>query len=397
MLEARLREAVRGQMVADVPLGAFLSGGVDSSTIVALMQAEALAAGASPIKTFTIGFRESAFDEAQHAKAVARHLGTDHRELYISSSDALAVIPDLPRIYDEPFADSSQLPTCLVSRMAKQQVTVVLSGDGGDELFGGYDRYAIAERFWRNLSRIPPPVRRIIANVIRSLPVGVLNRLCEIFRPILPESLRSDLSGSKIYKGARLLAVSSAAELYLMLTSHWDPSTVVLGDVLAALPQSERWPDLPHLVEQMMLLDTCTYLPDDILVKVDRAAMSVGLEARAPLLDHRVLEFAWRLPGNLKRRDGETKWLLRQVLYRHVPRNLIDRPKMGFAVPLDSWLRGPLREWAESLLDESRLRREGYFDPTPIRRKWTEHLSGQYNWQYLLWNVLMFNSWLETR
>lgn len=396
-LEACLREAVRGQMVADVPLGAFLSGGIDSSTIVALMQAEAMAAGAPPVKTFTIGFREGAFDEAQHAKAVARCLGTEHSELYVSSRDALAVIPELPAIYDEPFADSSQLPTCLVSRMARQQVTVALSGDGGDELFGGYGRYDLTERFWSKLSRIPHPLRKTLARVIRGVPVGAWNGLYRIARPVLPGSLRSGFPGDKMHKGAGLLEIFCVADLYQTLISHWEPSTVVLGDTHQAPSPADRWPALPRLTEQMMLLDTCSYLPDDILVKVDRAAMNVGLETRVPLLDHRVVEFAWRLPGHLKRRAGETKWLLRQVLYRHVPRALIDRPKMGFAVPLDSWLRGPLQEWAENLLAESRLRQDGYFDPAPIRRKWAEHLSGQRNWQYLLWDVLMFNAWLDSR
>lgn len=396
-LEAFLREAVRGQMVADVPLGAFLSGGVDSSTIVALMQAEAEAVGAPPVKTFTIGFGEGAFDEASHAKAVAGYLGTEHNELYVSSQDALAVIPELPAIYDEPFADSSQLPTCLVSRMARQQVTVALSGDGGDELFGGYGRYAQTEHFWSKLSRIPYPLRRTLAKTIRAVPIGIWNGLFGIARPLLPGSLRLGFPGDKIHKGAGLLENLGVADLYQMLISHWEPSTVVLGDTHPPPSPADGWPALPRLSEQMMLLDTCSYLPDDILVKVDRAAMSVGLETRVPLLDHRVVEFAWRLPADLKRRAGETKWLLRQVLYRHVPRQLIDRPKMGFAVPLDSWLRGPLRDWAESLLDESRLRQDGYFDPRPIRRKWAEHLSGQRNWQYLLWDVLMFNAWLDSR
>lgn len=396
-LEVCLREAVRGQMVADVPLGAFLSGGIDSSTIVALMQAEAMAAGAPPVKTFTIGFREGAFDESRHAKAVAAWLGTDHSEMYVSSQDALAVIPELPTIYDEPFADSSQLPTCLVSRMAKQQVTVALSGDGGDELFGGYGRYAFTERFWSKLSRIPDPLKKTFARAIRGVPVGAWNGLYGVARPLLPDSLRSSFPGDKIHKGAGLLEASTVAELYQMLISHWEPSDVVLGGNFQAPSPADSWPPVSRLIEQMMLLDTCSYLPDDILVKVDRAAMNVSLETRVPLLDHRVVEFAWRLPSHLKRRAGETKWLLRQVLYRHVPRALIDRPKMGFALPLDSWLRGSLRDWAESLLSESRLRQDGYFDPAPIRRKWAEHLSGQRNWQYLLWDVLMFNAWLDSR
>lgn len=396
-LESCLREAVRGQMAADVPLGAFLSGGIDSSTIVALMQAEAVAAGAAPVKTFTIGFQEGAFDEAPHAKAVAKYLGTEHNELYVSSLDALAVIPDLPFIYDEPFADSSQLPTCLVSRMARQQVTVALSGDGGDELFGGYGRYAMTERLWGKLVKLPYSLRKVLAKAIRGVPVGMWNSLYGCAQPFLLNSMRSGFLGDKIHKGAGLLDVPGVADVYQMLISHWEPSTVVLGDIFQARSPAENWPALPRLTEQMMLLDTCSYLPDDILVKVDRAAMNVSLETRVPLLDHRLVEFAWRLPCHLKRRGGETKWLLRQVLYRHVPRSLIERPKKGFAVPLDSWMRGPLRDWTESLLDESRLRRDGYFDPFPIRQKWAEHLSGQRNWQYLLWDVLMFNAWLDKR
>lgn len=396
-LEFLLRESIRGQMVADVPLGAFLSGGVDSSIIVALMQAEAMATGAPPVKTFTIGFQEGSFDEAPHAKAVAKFLGTEHSELYVSSEDALALVPDLPAIYDEPFSDSSQLPTCLVARMARQDVTVALSGDGGDELFGGYGRYRTTERLWAKLSRLPHPLRRALAKAIYGVPVGAWNGLYDIARPLLPGSLHSEFPGDKIHKGAGLLNASDVADFYQILNSHWEPSCVVLGDTCQAPAPAENWPELSRLTEQMMLVDTCSYLPDDILVKVDRAAMSVSLETRVPLLDHRVVEFAWKLPGNLKRRGNETKWLLRQVLYRHVPRSLIERPKMGFAVPIDGWLRGPLRDWAENLLDESRLLRDGYFEPAPIRRKWAEHLSGRRNWRYLLWDVLMFNAWLDNR
>ncbi|WFP50653.1 asparagine synthase (glutamine-hydrolyzing) [Methylomonas sp. EFPC3] len=393
-LEQKLREALRGQMVADVPLGAFLSGGVDSSTIVALMQAEARAAGAPPVKTFTIGFGEDAFDEARYAKAVARHLGTEHSELYVSSNDALAIIPELPAIYDEPFADSSQLPTCLVSRMARQQVTVALSGDGGDELFGGYGRYRMAQRLWAKLAAVPLPLRNALASVLQGVPVKGWDALYAVVQPLLPAGMRIGFPGDKIHKGAGLLHSANPAELYLNLISHWQPADVVLdGDSGTALLKS--WPELPELLEQMMLFDSCSYLPDDILVKVDRAAMHVGLETRVPLLDHRLFEFAWKLPRQMKVRDGEAKWLLRRVLYRHVPRELIERPKMGFAVPLEEWLRGPLRDWAEALLDRSRLSRDGYFDPEPIRRKWAEHLSGRRNWRFLLWDVLMFNAWLD--
>lgn len=393
-LEQKLREALRGQMVADVPLGAFLSGGVDSSTIVALMQAEARAAGAPPVKTFTIGFGEDAFDEARYAKAVARHLGTEHSELYVSSNDALAIIPELPAIYDEPFADSSQLPTCLVSRMARQQVTVALSGDGGDELFGGYGRYRMAQRLWAKLAAVPLPLRSALAGVLRGVPVKGWDALYAVVQPLLPAGMRSGFPGDKIHKGAGLLHSANPAELYLNLISHWQPADVVL-DRESGNALLKSWPVLPELLEQMMLFDSCSYLPDDILVKVDRAAMHVGLETRVPLLDHRLFEFVWKLPRQMKVRDGEAKWLLRRVLYRHVPRELIERPKMGFAVPLEEWLRGPLRDWAEALLDRSRLSRDGYFDPEPIRRKWAEHLSGRRNWRFLLWDVLMFNAWLD--
>lgn len=395
-LEACLREAVRGQMVADVPLGAFLSGGVDSSVIVALMQAEAKANGAPPVKTFTIGFQEGAFDEAKYAKAVADWLGTEHHELYVSSADALAVIPNLPAIYDEPFADSSQIPTCLVSRMARQHVTVALSGDGGDELFGGYGRYATTERLWGLLSRIPRPLRSGFARAIRGLPVGAWDCVYGVARPVLPRAMQFGSPGDKIHKGAGILGASDVADFYQRLNSHWEPSSVVLGDGIKLPPALASWPDLARITEQMMLLDTCCYLPDDILVKVDRAAMSVSLETRVPLLDHRVVELSWKLPAHLKRRAGESKWLLRRVLYRHVPRTLIDRPKMGFAAPLDAWLRGPLRDWGESLIGEYQLAQDGYFDVKQVREKWVEHISGQRNWQYLLWDVLMFNSWLKS-
>lgn len=387
-LESLLKSAVSQQMMADVPLGAFLSGGIDSSTIVALMQAQS----SRPVKTFTIGFHEKGYNEAEHAKAVARHLGTDHTELYISPEQAMAVIPSLPRIYDEPFSDSSQIPTYLVSQLARQHVTVSLSGDAGDELFSGYTRYGMTASMWSKLERLPLPLRKILASSITSLSPAAWNALLG-WLPRMWGRI-----GDKLHKGAGVLPSASVDELYHGLVSHWaDPAQVVIGGVEPQTLLTGLMPDLEGLepVERMMVLDMLTYLPDDILTKVDRAAMAVTLESRVPMLDHRVVEFAWQLPQSLKQRDGVGKWILRQVLYRHVPQALIDRPKMGFGIPLDSWLRGPLRDWAEALLDESRLREEGYLRPEPIRRKWLEHQSGVRNWAYHLWDILMFQAWLE--
>jgi asparagine synthase (glutamine-hydrolysing) len=388
-LETELSRAVAGQMSADVPLGAFLSGGVDSSTVVALMQAQS----SSPVKTFSIGFREAGYNEAIHAAAVARHLGTEHTELYLSPQDALAVIPKLPSIYDEPFSDSSQIPTCLIAQLTREQVTVALSGDGGDELFGGYTRYFLAARRWEKIERMPETLRRFAARAILGLPSRGWDKFYQLLAPLIPEDRRWTMPGDKLHKGAGLLSASDGMALYRGLVSHWDPAGVVLGTDEPLTHLAHPPMALPTLTEQMMLLDTLSYLPDDILVKVDRAAMAVSLETRVPLIDHRVFEFAWRLPLHYKVRDGTGKWLLRQVLYKHVPPGLVVRPKMGFGVPIDSWLRGPLREWAEDLLCEARLRRDCYFRPEPIRRKWSEHLSGRANWQYHLWDVLMFQAW----
>ncbi len=394
MLEALLRDAVAKQMVADVPLGAFLSGGVDSSTIVALMQAQS----SLPVRTFTIGFYEEGYNEAVHAKAVAKHLGTDHTEVYVSPQQALDVIPKLPTIYCEPFADSSAIPTFLVSQLARQQVTVSLSGDAGDEVFCGYDRYLLAGRLWRKLSLVPAGVRRVAARGLTAVSPDVLNRLVAPMRRLMPTALRFANPGDKLHKGAGVLASATIDALYQGLVSQWkDPAAVVIGgnEPRTLLSTNTPFPSGLSEIQRMMALDLLTYLPDDILVKVDRAAMGVSLESRAPFLDHRVVEFAWRLPMEYKLRGGETKWALRQVLYRHVPKSLIERPKMGFGVPIAKWLRGPLRDWAESLLDESRLRRDGFFRPAAIREKWVEHLSGHRNWQYHLWDVLMFQAWLE--
>jgi asparagine synthase (glutamine-hydrolysing) len=387
-LEALLSSAVGQQMLADVPLGAFLSGGVDSSTVVALMQAQS----SRPVKTFSIGFHEWGYNEAEHAKAVAQHLGTEHTEIYVSARQALDVIPKLPTLYSEPFADSSQIPTFLVSQLARQHVTVSLSGDGGDELFCGYNRYKMTARVWSKLQRVPKLLRRAAAAAIIAVPPA---RWDSMGRFLLMACL-----GDKLHKGAALLGHTTVAELYCGMVSHWpEPDALVLG---AREPSSVLTGSQPALqglneVERMMALDMLSYLPDDILAKMDRAAMGVSLETRVPMLDHRVVEFAWSLPLDYKLRAGVTKWPLREVLYRHVPRSLIERPKMGFGVPIDHWLRGPLRDWAENLLSESRLRQEGYFNPDPIRQKWAEHLSGQRNWQYHLWDVLMFQAWLEAQ
>lgn len=394
-LEALLKSAVRQQMVADVPLGAFLSGGIDSSTVVALMQAQS----DRPVQTFTIGFNEEGYNEAVHAKAVARHLGTDHTELYVTPQQALDVIPNLPTLYCEPFADSSQIPTFLVSQLARRKVTVALSGDAGDELFAGYNRYVLARKLWGRISTVPRGMRQIAAGGIRGLSPTTWNKLLGPLQPLAPRSLRQANIGDKLHKGAGVLAADSIDDLYLGLVTHWQPEGLVIGGREPATYLCGNPLLLEGLddVQRMMALDTVTYLPDDILVKVDRAAMGVSLEGRVPFLDHRVVEFAWRLPQTLKLQDGVGKWVLRQVLYRHVPKELIERPKMGFGVPIDVWLRGPLKDWAEALLDEGRLRREGFFNPAPIRTKWAEHLSGKRNWQYLLWDVLMFQAWLESQ
>ncbi len=395
-LERLLLDAVGIRMIADVPLGAFLSGGIDSSTVVALMQAQSN----RPVKTFTIGFHEVEYDEARYAKRIADHLGTDHTELYVTSQEARDVIPKLPAIYSEPFADSSQIPTYLISKLARQEVVVSLSGDGGDELFGGYNRYFRGRSMWRRLNPLPLFVRRVSADIITSISPEGWNKVLTRIRPFVPRGMREPHPGDKLHKLADVIGTESADDFYWRLVSHWkSPERIVLDGREASTILTDRtyWAQLPDFTQRMMFLDLITYLPDDILTKVDRASMAVSLEARVPLLDHRVVEFAWRLPLSMKLRGGMGKWLLRQVLYKHVPKEWIERPKMGFAIPLDTWLRGPLREWAEELLGENRLRKEGFFDPAPIRNKWNEHLSGRRNWQYYLWDILMFQSWLEAQ
>lgn len=370
-LEVQLSQSIAGQMLADVPLGAFLSGGVDSSTVVALMQQQSQ----RPVQTFAIGFNEAGFNEAEHAKAVAQYLGTDHTELYVSSNEALAVIPDLPKIFCEPFADSSQIPTFLVSQMARRHVTVALSGDAGDELFGGYNPYQLAPYLWRKISKFPLPLRKLAVQALSGLPG--------------PE---------KLDKLLNVLDASSREDFYRTLLSHWkNPENLVIGatEPPTQLNTPQAWPETDSFEHWMMAMDAQTYMADDILVKVDRAAMANSLETRVPMLDHRVVELAWRMPLSLKIRDGKGKWILREVLYKHVPRELIERPKKGFSIPLASWLRGPLRDWAETLLDAQRLQQEGYFRVTPIRRAWQEHLAERRDHSRQLWSILMFQAWLE--
>jgi len=391
-LDTLLRSSVAQQMVADVPLGAFLSGGIDSSTIVAMMQSQS----SRPVKTFTIGFNEAGYNEAVHAKAVAQHLKTEHTELYVTPQQAMEVVPKLPALYDEPFSDVSQIPTFLVSEMTREHVTVSLSGDAGDELFGGYNRYVKTQRWWGAISRIPVPLRHVLMFNLRMLSPNAWNWVGENISRITESGDRWFNLGDLVSKLAGVLAVRTDSELYRNFVTNWpDPASLVINGVEPPTQITDPKLQLSGSIEQMMALDSVSYLPDDILCKVDRAAMGVSLETRVPMLDHRIVDFAWQLPMDMKIRNGQGKWILRQVLYKYVPKELIERPKKGFGVPIDSWLRGPLRDWAECLLDESRLSQEGYFNPAPIREKWTEHLSGRRNWQYLLWDVLMFQSWLE--
>ena len=393
-LETRLGDAVSSQMISDVPLGAFLSGGIDSSAIVALMQARS----SRPVRTFTIGFTESDYDESGHARAVAAHLGTDHTELRVTPADAMAVIPRLPEFYDEPFGDSSQIPTHLVCALARRHVTVCLSGDGGDELFGGYNRYFWGRSLWRRLGGVPVPMRALAGHLVRAVPPAAWDALGRR----LPQRLRQPALGDRLHKLAAVVDAPDTDALYWRLVSqHRDPRSLVLGAAEPpgwAAAQASRFVATARggdFTERMMLRDLVDYLPGDILTKVDRAAMATSLETRIPLLDHRLVAFAWSLPLHQKIRDGQGKWLLRQVLYRHVPRSLLERPKQGFGLPLDVWLRGPLRDWAQGLLDPARLRREGWLDADAVGRYWTQHLSGRRNWQHLLWNVLMFQAWQE--
>jgi asparagine synthase (glutamine-hydrolysing) len=393
-LEVLLRDSVRLRMLADVPLGAFLSGGIDSSTVVALMQSQSN----RPVKTFSIGSEESGFEEAKDASRVARHLATDHTELYITDKEIERAIYRMPAIYDEPFSDSSQIPTFLVSQLARKHVTVSLSGDGGDEVFGGYNRHSWVNRIWKGIGWMPATARKPIAAAIRMAAPQTWDRLFAKYEHLLPEIFRQRLPGYKMHRLAEMVESDNLQAAYLTLASHWqEPGSVVIRgrEPISKITQECNWSAKVSFVERMMYLDTITYLSDDILTKLDRASMSVSLEARVPLLDHRVVEFAWRVPLSLKIREKQGKWILRQLLYKYVPRELVDRPKMGFGIPLDIFLRGHLRDWAENLLSERRLASDGIFNPKPIRDKWEEHLAGRGNWQYHLWDVLMFQSWLD--
>jgi asparagine synthase (glutamine-hydrolysing) len=394
-LDARLGDIVSQHMISDVPLGAFLSGGIDSSVVTALMQARC----ATSVKTFSIGFDDMAYNEANYAAEVAAHLGTDHTELYVSEADALAVVPSLPDIYDEPFADISQIPTYLVAKLARQRVTVSLSGDGGDELFGGYNRYMFVSNFWRQLSMVPRPLRRLAALGIAAPSPAAWDAAFHLFGPMLPQKLRPSLPGQKMQKVASVLSSASLHELQSRLISQWPHPEVVLASghgpaECVGLPAPSLVPNLPAAAQQMAW-DMSTYLVDDILTKVDRATMGVGLEARVPLLDHRLVEFAWEIPMSMKFRDGSGKYILKRLLERYVPRHLFERPKMGFGIPVDSWLRGPLKEWASTYLSAEGNADNDYLDRAIVAATWKEHLSGRVDRGGPLWTVLMFDIWLQ--
>ncbi|MEK9685387.1 MAG: asparagine synthase (glutamine-hydrolyzing) [Rhodospirillaceae bacterium] len=386
-LEDILRQAVCQQMISDVPLGALLSGGIDSSTITALMQEQST----KPIKTFTIGFSEPSYDEAPKARAVAEHLGTDHHELYVSPKETRDIIPDLPGIYDEPFSDSSQIPTYLVSKLAKRQVSVALTGDGGDEVFCGYNRYK-ATRLWQTINWLPSGIRVFIAKRLEAISQDKYDFWC---RKIPMFDGLSNV-GSKFHKLSRVISSGNFNDLYAGFVNNWDrPEHIMRSEFQDSFPL----PSIPGeltLVEKLMLFDALRYLPDDILTKVDRASMAVSLETRAPFLNHKVVELAWRLPQRMKMNHGQGKWILRQVLKKYLPTEIIDRPKMGFGVPIGSWLKGPLREWAETHLSENKIKIDGFFRAEKVSEVWAQHISGEKNWDHQLWGLLMFQMWYET-
>jgi asparagine synthase (glutamine-hydrolysing) len=391
-LENELSNAVAARMVADVPVGAFLSGGIDSSTVVALMQQHA----SVPVRTFTVGFADSSFDESTEAAAVAAHLGTDHTAVHVGDAETLEVITEIPEIWDEPFSDVSQIPTHLVSRVARQEVTVSLSGDGGDELFAGYNRHAWLDRVWGRVARVPGGARRSAGSALSRIPPGVVERAAQA-AGVLPARWRLRNPSTKVVKLARILAASDPDDAYRALTTHWfDSTSVVLGSHSLGIHEQNGSPiSESGITEHMLWFDLVRYLPDDILVKLDRAAMAVSLETRVPFLDRGILDLAWSLPLDAKLRGGQTKWLLRRVLERYVPTALTERPKMGFGLPIGNWLRRELAPWAEHLLDERRLRSQGLLDPLPIRRAWELHRSGRRDLGYELWDVLVLQSWID--
>jgi len=388
-----LRAAVGARLYADVDVAAFLSGGIDSSLMVALMQAQQ----GTRVKTFTIAFEDAGYDEAADARAVAAHLGTEHHELCVTAAEARAVIPTLAQVYDEPFADSSQIPTTVLARLTRAHATVALSGDGGDELFGGYNRYVWAERFWGRLHPVPRPVRRGAGALLASVPPAWWDRAFAAAGRVVPAAGRVRMPATKVHKAAAVLGARDLHDTYRTLASHFlDPTTVVPGieEPPTVLDTPARWPALDDPIELMMYLDAVTYLPDDILTKVDRATMAASLEARVPFLDPAVAALAWRLPRELKVHTGTGKWLLRRLLHRYVPPALVERPKMGFGIPVGDWLLGPLREWAEALLDPRRLADDG-LEPTAVRTLWDEHRTGRADRQFELWDVLMLAAWME--
>ncbi|MBF0465894.1 MAG: asparagine synthase (glutamine-hydrolyzing) [Nitrospirae bacterium] len=391
-LEEILKTSIKQQMIADVALGAFLSGGIDSSTVVSLMQAQS----SNPVKTFTIGLFEKNYDEAKYARAIAKHLKTDHTELYVTPKETMDVIPNLSTLYDEPFSDSSQIPTFIISQLTHKYVTVSLSGDGGDEIFGGYNRYLVGKNIWNNLKWIPDNIINIYRRIMSLLTPQIIDTLLNKLNFIIPKKMRQNNYGDKIQKFNDVIDAKTIDDLYLRLISHWNNTDAIvinsniLTTMLASVIENNNISDP---ICKMMCIDLITYLPDDILVKVDRAGMGVSLELRMPFLNHHVVEFAWSLPLSMKIRQWQSKWILRQILYRYVPQKMVDRPKMGFAIPIDTWLRGPLRDWAEHLLNEKKM---CFFNPKPIQKKWHEHLTGKHNWQHHLWDILMFQSWIET-
>lgn len=387
LVDERLKDAISMQMISDVPLGAFLSGGVDSSLVVALMQAQS----AQKVRTFTIGFREELFNEAPFAKKIARHLGTEHTEITVSARDAAALIPELPELYDEPFADSSQIPTALVSRLTRRHVKVSLSGDGGDEIFAGYPRYRITASVWRRMNKLPMPLRRVAAGMLGSLSAQGWDRLFAG----LSSRQRRRINGRRVHHLAQLLPAKTLGEMYVRLMSHWQPEENLVAGGFAPGFDGRSWPDADNPIEAMRRFDVQQYLPDDLLVKIDRASMQASLESRAPLLDHRVVELAFALPLRVLVRKRTGKWILRRVLDRYVPADLIERPKAGFSIPLGDWLKGPLRDWAGDLLAADKITAQGFLDARKVARTWSQHLAGSFDRSLLLWNVLMFQSWLN--